>query len=121
MQQVWEEFSQEMGAFFTDLNWTYIFIFVMVMMGIKDNQEFAWWKKFLARWNLDLYASWIAGIVLMPFFVYFAWVEGYINTSAELGAYISSTLRSYVSVIAFSDILIRKLRKLGDTDKKTKT
>ena len=113
MHIIWEQFTEQLILFFTDLNWRYIIIYVIIILGIKDNIEFKWWKNFLKKYNKELYASWYAGLILIIFFIVINYLEGDVTNAT----YISSLLRSYIVVIAFSDILVRRITKLGKPDK----
>lgn len=113
MEMIWQQISEQILLFFTDLNWRFIMLFTLIMMGIKDNIEFQWWNNLLEKINLNLFSSWIAGLLIILFFCLFSYLE-----DDELKAsYISNLLRSYFVVIAFSDILMRKLRNLGKSQK----
>lgn len=113
MDIIWKQITEQILLFFTDLNWRYILLFVLVMMGIKDNVEFKWWGDLLEKVKLRLYSTWIAGLVMILVFCLFTYLE-----DGELTVpYISSILRSFFVVIAFSDIILRKLRNLGKPDK----
>lgn len=115
-----EQIQAEIEAFFNGLNWTYIFIYTMVLYGIKNNEEFEWYNELLDRnkW-LKKFKVWIAGLIVAAFFTFFTYKAG--NTPID-SEFFSQTLRSWILVIVFNTVASKKIKqsidKIDTPDKK---
>ena len=92
------------------LNYLYCLIFTIAIYGLKHNErEFIWYVALIRKIKLYPHLSWLTGIFLIPFFVFFSYKEA----PKEFGySYISEILRSWFFVIAFSNILVDVPAKL---------
>lgn len=117
--QIIIDIQKELEFFFSGLNWTYIFIYVITLFGIKSKQEFIWYNDFFnKRKSIKPFKVWIAGVILMFIFGLFSYLE----TSELKASYISQMLRSFVVVTVFNSFFIEKVKKIedsldGDVDK----
>ena len=75
MTTVFDDLKDEIELFFNDLNWTFILIFVFVLYGIKNKEEFQWFNDLL-KGRLNPYKVWIAGLIITLFFSFFKFLEG---------------------------------------------
>lgn len=107
----------EIELFFHGLNWTFIFIYVMCLYGIKNNEEFDWYNALMDRYQwLKKLKIWIAGVVVAIIFCYFTWKGGVHPVDSE---YISALMRSWIIVIVFNTVANRKINQsIKDIDKK---
>jgi D-alanyl-lipoteichoic acid acyltransferase DltB (MBOAT superfamily) len=113
------DIQTEIEAFFHGLNWTYIFMYVMCLYGIKNNIEFDWYNELLDRkkWSSKL-KVWIAGVIVGLFFCFFTYMKGPGMLNSE---YVSTLLRSWIIVIVFNTVANSRIQKsIGDLDKKDK-
>lgn len=101
---VFVDIQTELEAFFKGLNWTYIFIYTMVLYGIKHKQEFVWYNKLLKRWNITEFKTWLAGITVGIFFCLFATLG-----NKMCSEYVSTLLRSWILVIVFNSFFDKKI------------
>jgi hypothetical protein len=111
---------KELIWFFTDLNWTYIIIMMLAFWGIKYNKEdFSWYDKFLIKpIKADKFRTWIAGIIVALFFLFFRWRDSINDTTITFDSfYISALLRSLFFAVSINKILIEivvvAVEKLG--------
>lgn len=99
----------EIEAFFHALNWTYIFIYVMVLYGIKNNEEFDWYNALMDKYMwLKKLKIWIAGIVIGMIFTFFTY-KGRVNPVDS--EYFSTLMRSWILVIVFNTVASRKIKR----------
>ncbi len=103
---IFKDIQKEVDFFFTDLNWTYILIYVFILYGIKNKEEFEWYNKLLDK-NLKPFKVWIAGIIVMIIFSFFKFLETGISAS-----YVSQLLRSWIIVIVFNSIFSKKIKEI---------
>lgn len=110
---VFSDIQKDVELFFNDLNWTYIMIYGFVLFGIKYKEEFVWYNKlFENNESLRLLKVWIAGVIIMTFFVLFKTLEDGFEPS-----YLSQLLRSWIVVIVFNSITSKKIKSIEDSTK----
>ncbi|HUV84736.1 MAG TPA: hypothetical protein VMV86_03455 [Methanosarcinales archaeon] len=103
-----EDFQSELELLFDDLNWTYMLIFIFILYGIKNKEEFEWYNRMMdSRTYLKSFKVWIAGLVVLLTFCLFKYLESGIDAS-----YISQGLRSYIIVIVFNSIFNKKMESV---------
>jgi hypothetical protein len=114
MDQIFNDINVEFQLLFSNLNWLYIFLFSFLIHGIKNKEEFAWYNsifKDLGHWkSLKI---WIAGIILIGFFLLFHSLN--LGFSTE---YLATILRSWLVVIVFNTIITNKIKKIEDENEK---
>jgi len=104
-----EDIQSEIEFFFDDLNWTYIFIYVIVLYGIKHKEEFIWYNKLFDKYGpLRYFKIWAAGLIIGTLFSFFRW-QGPDGITSE---YISQILRSWIIVIVFNTVFTKKIQKI---------
>ena len=108
MKNIIEDIQEELELFFDDLNWTYIFIFVIVLYGIKHRQEFEWYNAISKSKNWESLKVWTAGFIIAGLFSLFRWL-GENTFDSE---YISTLLRSWIVVIVFHAVIDKKISNL---------
>ena len=113
MEIIWDQIKEQLLIFLTDLNWRYILIFIILLMGIKNNKEFEWWVLLMEKIKLKIYKTWITGLTIMLIFCISHHLEG----DSINAKYISSLLRSFFVVIAFSDIILHQLNSKNNKEK----
>lgn len=59
--EAFDDIKEAVGFFITGLNWTYIIIFALVIYGIKNEEEFEWYKNLTSKTKMG---TWIVTIVL---------------------------------------------------------
>jgi len=111
---VFEDIHRELQGFFTNLNWTYIFIYVMILYGIQHKTEFNWFNKLTTKQPWNDFKVWIAGFIIGTIFAFFHWAEGNDSTDA---AYFSQMLRSWTLVIVFNSVFDKKIQKIENDNK----
>lgn len=108
MTNVFTDIQNEIELFFDDLNWTYILIYVFVLYGIKQKDEFLWYNQlFDNNETIKPFKVWIAGIVIILTFCLFRGLETGITPS-----YVSQMIRSWIIVIVFNSIFSRKIQSI---------
>jgi hypothetical protein len=105
MTTIFDDLKDEIELFFNDLNWTFILMFVFILYGIKNKEEFQWFNQLFNK--LDIYKSWIAGLITLFFFIFFKFLEG--NLTVE---YVSQNLRSFMIVIIFNSVFSNNIEKI---------
>lgn len=114
MTNIFNDIQQEVELFFDDLNWTYILIYVFILYGIKNKDEFAWYNAIFDKSDkLRPFKVWIAGIITMLIFCLFRGLEVGITVS-----YISQILRSWIIVIVFNSVFSKKIGEIDKTNSK---
>lgn len=110
MDNIFADIQHEIQAFFTDLNWTYIFVYVAILYGVKYKAEFEWYNNIMDR-NKEMakFKIWIAGIFTGLIFCLFRYTDG---ISPMNSIYISSLLRSWIIVIVFNTIATGKIKEI---------
>lgn len=107
MEGIFEDIQSELEYFFDDLNWTFIIIFVFVLYGIKNKEEFSWFNKiFDLKESIKPFKVWAAGLIIMLFFTFFKYLETGIDA-----AYVSMLFRSWILVIVFNSVFSDKIKK----------
>ncbi len=106
---IWKGIEPELLAFFGELNWTYIIMYVIILYGITYKQEFDWFNKLINKHNLSKYTSWIAGLATGLIFCLFKWLEDSPSISWN---YISVLMRSWFLVVVFASLFIDGVVKL---------
>ena len=107
---IFGDIEVEIQSFFTDLNWTYIFVYVALLYGIKHKPEFDWYNNLLDRnKELSKFKTWIVGIIVALVFCLFRYTDGIAPLNS---IYISSLLRSWVMAVVFNSIATRKLKEV---------
>jgi hypothetical protein len=101
---VFDDLKDEVELFFNDLNWTYILMYVFILYGIKNKEEFQWYNNLTDKYGS--FKIWIAGLITASFFLFFK----YLNTGLN-SEYISQLLRSLVIVIIFNSIFSKNISK----------
>lgn len=105
---IFKDVQSEIEFFFDDLNWTYILIYVFVLYGIKNKEEFLWYNNlFDKNEKLKPFKVWVAGIVIMLIFCLFKGLEVGVTAS-----YVSQMLRSWIIVIVFNSIFSKKIKEI---------
>ena len=104
---VLDDLKDEIELFFNDLNWTYILIYVFILYGIKNKEEFQWYNKLLSKY--ESYKVWIAGLIIACFFIFFKWLDLDIHSE-----YISQLLRSMIIVIVFNSVFSKNISKIDN-------
>lgn len=105
---MFEDIQQHLEGFFDNLNWTFIFMYVIILYGIKHKREFNWYNNLFSSESWEDLKSWLAGIIVGLLFCFFYWEEG-----DELnGTYVSQLLRSWVVVLVFNTIFTDKIKKI---------
>jgi hypothetical protein len=104
---VFDDLKDEIELFFNDLNWTYILIYVFVLYGIKNKEEFQWYNKLFSKY--EPYKVWIAGLIISVFFIFFKWLD--VGMYSE---YISQLLRSMIVVIVFNSVFSKNISKIDN-------
>jgi glycerol uptake facilitator-like aquaporin len=105
---VFKDIQLELDAFFTELNWTFIFVYVIVLYGIQHKAEFNWYNKLTEKQPWKDFKVWIAGFIVGLIFVFFHWQEGLPTNSA----YFSQLLRSWIVVIVFESVFDKRIQKI---------
>ena len=108
MKSVFDDIQGEIEIFFDDLNWTYILIYFFVLYGIKHKEEFNWYLNW-TKGQLKPFRVWIAGVIVILFFIFFKYLEGGLASG-----YISEILRSWIVVIVFNSVFSDKLKNLEE-------
>lgn len=108
LDTIWLGIAPELQAFFGNLNWTYIIMYVIILYGIKYKMEFDWFNKLMKKLKTKTFTTWIAGFLIGGVFTLFSYLE----TNTLTWTYISTLLRSWFLVIAFSSIFIDGIVKL---------
>lgn len=103
--------------FFTDLNWSYIIIFLSVIYAIKNNhEEFDWFNDiFNKKEKISKFKLWIAGLVIAILFCIFRYTDGIAPLNS---VYISGLLRSMIVSIVFYKISNKKISNHLKNEKK---
>jgi len=105
---IFNDIQNEFEYFFDDLNWTYILIFVFVLYGIKNKEEFTWYNRIFDRSDkVKPFKSWVAGIFIILLFCLFRGLETGINAT-----YVSQILRSWIIVIIFNSFFSNKIKEI---------
>lgn len=105
---IFKDVQSEIEFFFDDLNWTYILIYVFVLYGIKNKEEFLWYNNlFDKNEKFKPFKVWVAGIVIMLIFCLFKGLEVGVTAS-----YVSQMLRSWIIVIVFNSIFSKKIKEI---------
>jgi len=111
--KLFEDIQTEIEFFFDDLNWTYIFIYVIVLYGIKHKEEFIWYNNMFDRGKFKYFKSWAAGLLIAILFVFFRW-QGPDGINSK---YFSQLLRSWIIVIVFNTVFTKKISQIeNNTD-----
>lgn len=110
---IFKDISSEIQLFFTGLNWTYIFIFIMVLYGIKYKPEFHWYNSLLNKLGASKFKVWIAGIVIGIIFCIFRHLDG-IQPLNSL--YVSSLMRSWIVAIVFNSMASLKIQQIDKSE-----
>ena len=98
-----KQIQPELLFFLSDLNWTFIIIYLIVLYGIKHTDHYEWYiDLFEKRKRLGKFKSWLAGIVIGVLFFIFR-ILGPNEFDSE---YVSQFLRSLVLGITFSSLLV---------------
>ena len=109
---MFDDIQSEFEVFFDDLNWTYIFMFAIVLYGIKHKDEFIWYNNLFNAKNWGYFKSWVAGIIIAGFFILFRWL-GEDDFNSE---YITQMLRSWIITIIFSTAITNKINRVDESD-----
>ncbi len=109
LNTIWRGIAPELQSFFGGLNWTYIIMFTIILYGITYKAEFDWFNKFMAKFDLVKYDSWIAGLMTGLVFCLFKWLE---KDPGISWGYIATMLRSWFLVVVFSSVFIDGIVKL---------
>lgn len=105
---IFQDIQDNIEFFFGDLNWTYILIYVFILYGIKNKEEFAWYNTLLDKnEKIKPFKVWLAGIIVMIIFCIFKYLETGIGP-----AYVSQMLRSWIVVIVFNSIFSKKIKEI---------
>lgn len=112
-ETLWEKGIQpEIVDFLDGLNWNFIFMFIIILYGLKHTSHFNKFESLLERVNINKYKVWISAFIIGLIFCFFKWKEGLINW-----LYVSNLLRSvFVGVVfsnVFVDIPVFLIKKLG--------
>jgi hypothetical protein len=96
--------------FFSDLNWTFIFMFVICLYGLKHKAEFRWYNNlFNSNPKIKDFKIWVAGLIIGTFFCFFRWLD---DTAVFNSNYVSTMLRSWLVVIVFNSVFTDKISDL---------
>jgi hypothetical protein len=106
MTNIFDDIKDEIELFFNDLNWTFILIFIFILYGIKNKEEFQWFNDLLKR-KFYPYKAWIAGLITLLFFIFFKFLEGGLTVE-----YASQILRSFILVLVFNSVFSKNIEKI---------
>lgn len=105
---IFDDIQNEIEFFFGNLNWTYILIYVFVLYGIKNKEEFKWYNNLMSKnKSIKPFKVWIAGVIIIMIFLLFHELETGITA-----AYISQILRSWILVIVFNSVFSKKIEEI---------
>ena len=104
---VFDDLKDEIELFFNDLNWTYILMYVFVLYGVKNKEEFQWFNLMFEKYAT--FKVWIAGLIIATFFIFFKWLD--LGMDSE---YISQILRSMIVVIVFNSVFSKNISKIDN-------
>lgn len=106
---IFTDIQSEIDSFFTGLNWTFIFMYVIILYGIRHRDEFLWFNRIINHnKHIKPFKVWIAGFIVGGFFVFFSWKENGVMNSQ----YFSQLLRSWVLVLVFNSVFDKKIIKI---------
>lgn len=106
-----QDIQSEIEMFFDDLNWSFIIMYVIILYGVKNKEDFAWYKDLIYNSALKNFQVWVTGFIVGGFFVMFRGLgENALNSE-----YISQLLRSWIMVIAFNTLFTKKIKNLEDS------
>ena len=104
---VFDELKNEIELFFNNLNWTYILIYVFILYGMKNKEEFQWFNDLTK--TVGTFRVWIAGVIVMLFFILFKYLE-----TGLPWEYVSQILRSMIIVIVFNSVFSKNISKIDN-------
>lgn len=107
MEHIFKDIQSELELFFTDLNWTYIFMYVIIIYGINHKSEFNWYNK-LAKKYFEDFKLWISGLLLCLLFIIFR----LIGPNSFDSEYIAQVLRSWMIVVVFNSFFSKKIKEV---------
>ena len=102
LKTIWAGIGPEIQAFFVDLNWTFVLMFIIILYGVSYKSEFEWFNRLISKWKLNNFKTWLTGILLGLTFCFFRWQSDKTFDSE----YIAQLLRSWLCVVVFSSVLI---------------
>lgn len=101
------DFTTELINFVSDLNNKFIIVYVLVIYGIKYNNEFQWYNDlFTNKRKLASLKIWIAGWVIMVIFTIFCSLEEDLTAT-----YVSTLMRSWIVVISCADFIVKLVKR----------
>lgn len=107
---IFQDIQHELEFFFSDLNWTFIFVFVICLYGMRHKPEFRWYNHFFnARPKIKDFKVWTAGFIIGILFCLFRWLDETVVFNAK---YISTLLRSWLVVIVFNSVFTNKIEDI---------
>jgi hypothetical protein len=108
------DFTTELINFVSDLNNKFIIVYVLVIYGIKYNDEFEWYNDlFTNRNKLQSLKIWIAGWIIMVIFGIFCYFEGDLTPQ-----YLSTLMRTWIVIISLADVVVKLMKRHLKTTKK---
>lgn len=113
---MFQDLQAQIELFFNHLNWTYILMFVFVLYGVKNKEEFAWYNDLMdSRKRLKQLKTWIAGFIVGLFFCLFTYLGDPLLFDSN---YVSQMLRSFMIVIIFNSVFNNKLKTIENEENK---
>lgn len=98
-----EQIQPELIYFLSDLNWTFMIVYIIVLYGIKHTDHYEWYiDLFENKKKLGKFKSWLAGLMIGLVFCVFR-LLGPKEFDSE---YVAQFLRSLVLGITFSSLLV---------------
>lgn len=98
-----KQIQPELIFFLSDLNWTFIIIYLIVLYGIKHTDHYEWYKDLFENKNkLGKFKTWLAGIAIgLTFFIF-----RMLGPDEFDSEYVAQFLRSLVLGVTFSSLLV---------------
>lgn len=111
---IFSDIEHELELFWNDINWTFAFVYALVLYGIKHKDEFTWYNHMFAEPPLSYYKVWVAGFAVGFMFVLFEWL----SVGGLHSVYISQLMRSWIIVIVFNAVILDKIKIIENQGKK---
>ena len=105
--EILDNFTTELQIFFSDLNWTFVILYLTLLYGIKYKYEFDWYVKLIKKSWWGSLKIWIAGLILVLAHCIFR----YLGPNSFDSDYVAQLLRSFFIVVTFNSVFTRN--KLG--------
>lgn len=97
------QITPEAIYFLSDLNWTFIIVYLIVLYGMKHTEYYDWFNDWVESKNkIRKFKVWLAGLIIGVFFIIFRWLGPDPITSE----YVSQFLRSMILALTFSSLII---------------